>query len=41
LLLINAWDEWVEGAYLESDMKWGYVYLEAVKKVMSGSYGDY
>jgi hypothetical protein len=35
LILINAWNEWVEGAYLEPDMKWGYGYLEAVKKAMA------
>jgi hypothetical protein len=34
LILINAWNEWVEGAYLEPDMKWGFGYLEAVKKAM-------
>jgi len=41
LILINAWNEWVEGAYLEPDMKWGFGYLEAVKKVMSGEYDQY
>lgn len=41
LIVINAWNEWVEGSYLEPDMKWGYGYLEAVKKVMSGKYDKY
>ena len=41
LITINAWDEWVEGSYLEPDMRWGYGYLEAVKKVMSGIYDQY
>jgi len=38
LITINAWNEWVEGSYLEPDMRWGYGYLEAVKKIMSGKY---
>ena len=34
LITINAWNEWVEGSYLEPDMLNGYGYLKAVKKVM-------
>jgi hypothetical protein len=41
LILIYAWNEWVEGSYLEPDMTWGYGYLEAVKRVMSGIYDKY
>ncbi len=41
LITVFAWNEWIEGSYLEPDMKWGYSYLEAVKKVMSGKYDKY
>jgi len=39
LITINAWNEWVEGSYLLPDMLNGFGYLDAVKKVMEGSYG--
>ncbi|MBS3770410.1 MAG: glycoside hydrolase family 99-like domain-containing protein [Bacteroidales bacterium] len=41
LITINAWNEWVEGSYLEPDMRWGYGYLEAVEKIMKGTYDQY
>jgi hypothetical protein len=35
LITLNSWNEWTEGSYLLPDMRWGYRYLEAVKKVFS------
>lgn len=33
LVTINSWNEWTEGSYLEPDTKWGFGYLEAIKRV--------
>ena len=33
LITINSWNEWTETSYLEPDTKFGYAYLETVKKV--------
>lgn len=34
IILLTAWNEWGEGAYLEPDTESGYAYLEAVKQIV-------
>jgi hypothetical protein len=41
LITLFSWNEWVEGSYLLPDVKNGFKYLEAVKRVVSGEYDPY
>ncbi|MBE6551663.1 MAG: hypothetical protein E7665_05945 [Ruminococcaceae bacterium] len=36
LVTLNSWNEWTETSYLQPDTKYGYGYLEAVKRVFKG-----
>jgi hypothetical protein len=41
LITVFSWNEWIEGGYLLPDMKYGFDYLEEVKKVIIDSYDIY
>jgi hypothetical protein len=36
-ITIEAWNEWLEGSYMEPSTQWGYEYLNAVKDVMGNN----
>lgn len=36
MVIIEAWNEWGEGSYIEPSKEWGFAYLDAVKDVFIG-----
>ena len=32
--IVNSWNEWAEGAYLEPDMKYKFAYLQVIRELI-------
>jgi hypothetical protein len=41
IITIFSWNEWIEGGYLLPDMKYGFQYLNATKRVMDRTFDKY
>ncbi len=39
MVIIEAWNEWGEGSYIEPSREWGFAYLDAVREVFLGKDG--
>lgn len=40
IIVVNAWNEWAEGAHLEPDTKHGYAYLNSIGRALSDIHYD-
>ncbi len=34
IIILRSWNEWAEGNYIESDIRFGHGYLDALKKTL-------
>ena len=36
VVIVNAWNEWAEGTYMEPDASWGHAYINAASRALTG-----